>query len=84
MQNVSISSFYHFIEIQNVEDIRDALLDFCVDSNLLGTILVSNEGFNGTITGEKLDILKAFSFLCLLYTSPSPRDLSTSRMPSSA
>ena len=52
MQNVSISSFYHFIEIQNVEDIRDALLDFCVNSNLLGTILVSNEGFNGTITGE--------------------------------
>ena len=29
---------------------------------------------------------EAFSFLmtCLLYTSPSPRDLSTSRMPSSA
>ena len=24
------------------------------------------------------------SLLCLLYTSPSPRDLSTSRMPSSA
>ena len=26
----------------------------------------------------------AISFFCLLYTSPSPRDLSTSRMPSSA
>ena len=25
-----------------------------------------------------------FNALCLLYTSPSPRDLSTSRMPSSA
>ena len=25
-----------------------------------------------------------FSYGCLLYTSPSPRDLSTSRMPSSA
>ena len=25
-----------------------------------------------------------FSYTCLLYTSPSPRDLSTSRMPSSA
>ena len=33
-------------------------------------------GINGTIIG--LDML------CLLYTSPSPRDLSTSRMPSSA
>ena len=27
---------------------------------------------------------KAQSNICLLYTSPSPRDLSTSRMPSSA
>ena len=26
----------------------------------------------------------AFGGVCLLYTSPSPRDLSTSRMPSSA
>ena len=26
----------------------------------------------------------AISYFCLLYTSPSPRDLSTSRMPSSA
>ena len=25
-----------------------------------------------------------FDYICLLYTSPSPRDLSTSRMPSSA
>ena len=25
-----------------------------------------------------------FRYICLLYTSPSPRDLSTSRMPSSA
>ena len=31
---------------------------------------------------ETLDVL--YSSTCLLYTSPSPRDLSTSRMPSSA
>ena len=30
------------------------------------------------------DIVQAFTYNCLLYTSPSPRDLSTSRMPSSA
>ena len=29
-------------------------------------------------------VFGAVSFYCLLYTSPSPRDLSTSRMPSSA
>ena len=30
-----------------------------------------------------IEVKEGFSF-CLLYTSPSPRDLSTSRMPSSA
>ena len=29
-------------------------------------------------------VQQAYQLLCLLYTSPSPRDLSTSRMPSSA
>ena len=31
-----------------------------------------------------LAFIAAWSDYCLLYTSPSPRDLSTSRMPSSA
>ena len=31
-----------------------------------------------------LNIQEAQYIFCLLYTSPSPRDLSTSRMPSSA
>ena len=30
------------------------------------------------------EIKEAVAYYCLLYTSPSPRDLSTSRMPSSA
>ena len=34
--------------------------------------------------GEIFDIKEDDLMACLLYTSPSPRDLSTSRMPSSA
>ena len=41
----------------------------------------------GPALGQKgvniMEFCKAFN-ACLLYTSPSPRDLSTSRMPSSA
>ena len=33
---------------------------------------------------ERLIQLKELSYSCLLYTSPSPRDPKTSRMPSSA
>ena len=35
-------------------------------------------------TPEDRDRLASIFRTCLLYTSPSPRDLSTSRMPSSA
>ena len=44
-------------------------------SNFQETILYANEMNRLPLTDNKL---------CLLYTSPSPRDLSTSRMPSSA
>ena len=36
-----------------------------------------------TLIGIEVDEIDSFQG-CLLYTSPSPRDLSTSRMPSSA
>ena len=39
------------------------------------------EGANTILVGRSKEKLDDF---CLLYTSPSPRDLSTSRMPSSA
>ena len=43
-------------------------------------------GFSVDAHGEQhyLDTTLAYQNACLLYTSPSPRDLSTSRMPSSA
>jgi len=42
-------------------------------------ILPSNDAGRGALIGRIGD-----ADICLLYTSPSPRDLSTSRMPSSA
>ena len=40
--------------------------------------------WKGEPTPEKRGWRKPEHYICLLYTSPSPRDLSTSRMPSSA
>ena len=45
--------------------------------------LVSGSLYGG-IPSNKVTALAGESSTCLLYTSPSPRDLSTSRMPSSA
>ena len=35
-------------------------------------------------TGKKQSAVMALLYICLLYTSPSPRDATLSRMPSSA
>ena len=45
-------------------------------------VTIKDAAYLGATTAE-IDMLKN-SWHCLLYTSPSPRDLSTSRMPSSA
>ena len=39
---------------------------------------------NTLLISEEVDGIPCHFYTCLLYTSPSPRDLSTSRMPSSA
>ena len=49
-----------------------------------GKIYGSNDGFNWIEVASFSGLTYTDTDNCLLYTSPSPRDLSTSRMPSSA
>ena len=46
--------------------------------------IYGNALFELAVEENKMDALLSEVQTCLLYTSPSPRDLSTSRMPSSA
>ena len=66
-------------------------LDWPVVFIYLGLVLFGYFNIVSAATGSEFisffDISKPYGkqlIFCLLYTSPSPRDLSTSRMPSSA
>jgi UPF0176 protein len=50
---MNVVSFYRFLDLSEPESFRDALQSQCDERGLLGTILVANEGFNGTIAGEQ-------------------------------
>ena len=49
-----------------------------------GEKLILPQGNSLFVTADQDDAVDVILSYCLLYTSPSPRDLSTSRMPSSA
>ena len=65
------------ITAENVADSFGITREEQEEFALLSHQKASNASLNGFFTEEIVNI-------CLLYTSPSPRDLSTSRMPSSA
>ena len=94
-----IVSFYKISKLNKLKIIKKNILKETNKLDIKGLIILSPEGINGTISGShkkiKLTITKIKNILsidrfdiqnkfCLLYTSPSPRDLRKSRMPSSA
>ena len=59
------------------------------DSDKMADVLHAAQGYEPTQNVDEADLIlfntcSVREKACLLYTSPSPRDLSTSRMPSSA
>ena len=74
LSNKQIASFTG-VKVKEVKQ-WEAGTSFPTDKKIINAL----EGLLGTEITQTLD---GFS-TCLLYTSPSPRDLSTSRMPSSA
>ena len=59
-------------------------LNFFSDLPYRKLILAYSGGIDSSVLLECILNIKDKLGICLLYTSPSPRDLSTSRMPSSA
>ena len=58
----------------------------CVSNNKSKRIIVASSGKIESLDPARANTLKSLQLLssCLLYTSPSPRDVEESRMPSSA
>lgn len=51
-----ISSFYHFVPIDDPKTLQQACLKFMHDNQLKGTLLIATEGLNGTISGRRESI----------------------------
>ncbi|MCC5619178.1 rhodanese-related sulfurtransferase [Nostoc sp. CHAB 5836] len=67
-----VAAMYKFVKLPDFAEKRDPLLSYCQAQGVKGTILLAQEGINGTIAGSRQAIA---SVLCFLRSDPRLADL---------
>ena len=64
MQHIYLTTaMYHFVSLPHFKSLREPLLNFCVDKGIKGTILLADEGINGTVAGSEKSIHELLEYL---------------------
>jgi UPF0176 protein len=57
------TAMYHFVSLPHYKKLREPLLNFCVSQSIKGTLLLADEGINGTVAGSEKSIHAFLDFL---------------------
>ena len=60
---ILVAALYKFVEINDLPSLQDNLYNICEENNIMGTILIADEGINGTISGKHNEIKETISSL---------------------
>ena len=60
---ILVAALYKFVEIDDLLSLQSDLYEICEKNNIMGTILIANEGINGTISGKNNEINQTISLL---------------------
>ncbi len=60
---LNVVSFYRFVDLPEPAELQEALQVRCAEQQLLGTVLLAAEGFNGTLAGEGAGIRLVLDWL---------------------
>ena len=60
---ILVAALYKFVEINDLLSLQDNLYNICEENNIMGTILIADEGINGTISGKHNEIKETISSL---------------------
>lgn len=63
MTDVVICALYKFVTLDDYRDLQGPLRQFCNDQGIKGTLLLANEGINGTVAGSRQAIDALLSYL---------------------
>ena len=57
------TTMYHFVSLPHFKTLREPLLNFCISREIKGTLLLADEGINGTLAGSAKSILELLNYL---------------------
>lgn len=57
------TAMYHFVSLPSYKKLREPLLNFCISQSIKGTLLLADEGINGTVAGSEKAIHAFLDFL---------------------
>jgi len=60
---MKVVSLYRFLDLKDPESFRDQLKTLCDEQDLLGTMLVATEGFNGTLAGSEAAVRTVLNWI---------------------
>ena len=63
MKKYIIASFYKFVPLHDHEDMKVSLLNVMREHNILGTIILADEGINGGFAGTPDEVLFLYEYL---------------------
>jgi len=63
----TIHGFYKFKKLTSLKKNKKILQNFCLKNNIRGTIIISSEGINGTVSGKSKDIIKSINKIKKLF-----------------
>ena len=56
---ILVATLYKFVEVDDLNALQDQLYSICNKNKVMGTILIADEGVNGTISAEPKNLKKA-------------------------
>lgn len=63
MDGFLVAALYRFVALPDYRELRQPLLDLCLQHKICGTLLLAAEGINGTIAGTEEGIHAVLAFL---------------------
>ncbi|MGS2716967.1 oxygen-dependent tRNA uridine(34) hydroxylase TrhO [Eionea flava] len=60
---IVVAALYQFVSLPDYESLRAPLLDACQQENIMGTLLLAEEGINGTVSGSREGIDRLLAYL---------------------